>query len=252
MKRRDVKYRASGGVSLGMRALIASALVVIAAAYAVPAVAARVSGDGNATSQPREVAAFSSIQLEASADVAVKVGQPQRLVVVADSNLLQHVKTEVRGGKLVIDMDGDARPKTPLRVEVSVPELKELEIDGSGDVTVEGAKGDSSLSIDGSGDIRWMGEAGALRVEIEGSGGVTLAGSATQLTVEVSGSGDVDAKELKARDAVVEVEGSGDVAVQMDGGKLRAEVSGSGDVAWSGEATVERAVVSGSGAIRKH
>lgn len=251
MKHRAVKYGASAAVSVLMRALISSALVVLAAGFAVPAVAARVSGDGNATSQPREVAAFSSIELETSADVVVKVGQPQRLVVVADSNLLQHVKTEVRGGKLLIDMDGDVRPKTPLRVEVSIPELKDLEIDGSGDVTVEGAKGDSNLSIDGSGDIRWTGEAGELHVDIEGSGGVTLAGSAAQLTIEVSGSGDVDAKELKARDAVVEVEGSGDVAVHVTGGKLRAEVSGSGDVAWSGEATVERAVVSGSGAIQK-
>jgi hypothetical protein len=246
-----VKYGVHAGVSFGMRALIASALVVIASGFAVPAVAARISGDGNATSQPREVGAFSSLELETSAEVAVKVGQPQRVVVVADSNLLQHVKTEVRGGKLVIDMDGDVRPKTPLRVEISVPELKDVEIDGSGDVTVEGAKGDAGLSIDGSGDIRWTGEAGELRVDIEGSGGVTLAGSAAQLTIEVSGSGDVDASKLKARDAVVEVEGSGDVAVHVDGGKLRAEVSGSGDVDWSGEATVERAVVSGSGAIRK-
>jgi hypothetical protein len=246
-----VKYLARAAVPIAMRTLVAIA-VVVAAAFALPAAAARIQGDGNTTSQPREVPAFSSIQLESSADVAVKVGAPQSVVVVADSNLQQHVKTEVRDGTLVIDTDGDLRPKQPLRVEVSVPQLEDLEIDGSGNVTIDGARGDSSLSIDGSGDIRWKGDAGKLRVDIEGSGGVVLAGTAAELTVEVSGSGDVDAKELSARDATVEVEGSGDVAVHVEGGKLRAEVSGSGDVRWSGNATVERAVVSGSGAIHKN
>jgi hypothetical protein len=230
-----------------MRALIASGLL----AAASTASAAWLEGDGQATTQTREVAEFTGVKLETSADVVVKVGGERRVSVTADSNLLERVKTDVRGRSLVIDTADGIHPKTRVRVEVSIPELREVEIDGSGNVSVEGARGDASLSIDGSGDLRWSGEGGAVRVEIEGSGTATLAGSASQLAIEVSGSGDVDATRLQARNANVEVEGSGDVNVHVDGGAFRAEVTGSGDVTWSGNGTVERAVVSGSGEIRK-
>lgn len=230
-----------------MRTLISLALV----AAASPAWAAAVQGDGSTITQTREVGSFTGVRLETSADVVVKVGQPVRVAVTAESSLQPHVKTEVRGGVLVIDAENGVQAKSPVRVEVSVPGLEKVEVQGSGTVIVDGARGDSELSIDGSGDLRWTGEAGALEVEIEGSGNVMLAGTAAQLAIEISGSGDVDATELRARNADVEVEGSGDVAVHLDGGRLRAEVSGSGDVEWSGSGTVERAVAEGSGEIRR-
>jgi hypothetical protein len=242
-----VKYGDAPLVEHAMRALIASGLL----AAASTASAAWLEGDGQATTQTREVAEFTGVKLETSADVVVMVGGERRVSVTADSNLLEHVRTDVRGRSLVIGTKDGIHPKIPVRVEISVPDLREVEIDGSGNVSVDGARGDASLSIDGSGDLRWSGEGGAVRAEIEGSGKTTLAGSANQLAVEVSGSGGVDAAKLKARNASVEVEGSGDVSVHVDGGAFRAEVTGSGNVTWSGNGTVERAVVSGSGEIRK-
>ena len=229
-----------------MRTLIALALI-----SAAPVTwAAEVQSD-TTTTQTREVGAFSAVRLEISAEVVVTVGGPVRVVVTTEEGQQQHVRTDVRGGALVIERKRGAPTGAAVRVEVSVPELRKVEVDGSGRVRVEGGRGDTELELEGSGEIRWAGEAAELEVEIEGSGDVALAGKATKLDVEVRGSGDVNASALAARDVSVEIEGSGDVAVHVDGGTLRAEVSGSGDVIWSGSANVERAVVSGSGEIRR-
>ncbi|HET7752337.1 MAG TPA: DUF2807 domain-containing protein, partial [Anaeromyxobacteraceae bacterium] len=120
-----------------MRTLIS----LVLAAFFVPAWAAP-QGDGSTTTQTREVRSFNAIKVETAADVAVKVGGPLRVAVTADPGLLQRVRTEVRGDTLVIDTKGDTRIDKPLRVEISVPELRKIEIDGSADATVEGGRGD--------------------------------------------------------------------------------------------------------------
>jgi hypothetical protein len=232
------------------------AAAALATLLALPACAhahgrGSISGDGNPTTQPRDVAPFEEIELDTHADVNVRVGGERSVSVTIDGNLQPHLLTVVRGRTLVIESEESLRPRSGVRVEVTVPALRKLVISGSGDVAVEGGSGPLELGIEGSGELRWKGEATELRASIDGSGDLRLEGRADRLQVSVSGSGDVDAAQLRAKDVEASIEGSGNIGVNVDGGSLTAKVSGSGDIRWRGEAKVERVSVSGSGEIRK-
>jgi Putative auto-transporter adhesin, head GIN domain len=205
-------------------------------------------GDGQKVTQPRQVGAFTAVRVEGSIDAAVKVGGAPSVAVTIDQNLQPLVITEVSGSTLVVrtkDITWDGKGI----VEVTVPVLRGVTIEGSSDVTVDGGQGDLALRIEGSGDLRWSGSADKLEASISGSGDMKLSGTATQASLAVAGSGDIKAGDLTSKGATISVAGSGDVEVTLDGGSLSVSIAGSGDVVWHGKAMVERASVSGSGEI---
>jgi hypothetical protein len=228
---------------------------LLAALLAFPAAAhdrgGGVEGDGKPTTATREVPPFQAIRLDAAADVSVRVGAAPSVTVTVDGNLQQHLRTDVEGAVLVVRASTRIRPRGGVKVAVTTPELRRLDLRGSGDVAIEGGSGPLELAIEGSGDLRWRGEATSLHASIEGSGDVRLEGRAARLRVEVDGSGDVDASRLAATDVEASVRGSGDVEVSLAGGSLSASVAGSGDIHWRGEGRVERVAVTGSGEISR-
>lgn len=235
---------------LAALALGFSLLVAASPASARPTV----EGNGQKTTEKRDVAGFDAVALDGAIDAAVKVGPAHSVAVTIDSNLQQYVRTRLDGSRLVVDTDPktDVRWKGKARVEVTLPALRALSTSGSGDAVVEGGKGgDLVLETSGSGDVRWRGDAAKLEVSTSGSGDVTLAGKAQALVARSSGSGDVRAKDLEVHDAEVRTSGSADVDLRLAGGVLRAWTSGSGDVSWSGDASNVEAHTSGSGDVRR-
>lgn len=210
-----------------------------------------VGGDGNKVTQLREVPAFLRIELRGPIDARVTEGPATSVAVTIDQNLQPLVTTEVRGDTLVVDTGRSLRYRGAGEVAVTVPELRGLALEGSGDARVQGAEAtrDVTLSISGSGDVAWSGQAGKLVVRIEGSGDVALRGAAAELDARVDGSGDVGGKGLRVKSARLTVNGSGDLNATLDGGELRAELNGSGDIVWYGQATVKEIQAHGSGGV---
>ncbi|MBI5070817.1 MAG: DUF2807 domain-containing protein [Deltaproteobacteria bacterium] len=231
------------------------AALLLAAALASPAAAraheAPLAGDGAKVTQRREVPAFLRIELRGPLDVRVTEGQAPSVAVTIDHNLQPLVTTEVKGDTLVVDTERGMHFRGPGEVVVTLPELRGLAIEGSGDARVRGAEAgrDVKLEISGSGDIAWSGQAGKVAVRIEGSGNVALEGKAGELEARVDGSGDVSGKALRVKSARLSINGSGDVSATLDGGDLRAEVNGSGDIVWYGSATTSSLQASGSGTV---
>ncbi|WP_316893666.1 GIN domain-containing protein [Ralstonia mannitolilytica] len=116
-------------------------------------------------------------------------------------------------------------------VSLALPESPAVKIKGSGDVTLLDLRQD------------------ALDLEIQGSGDITVSGEVTRLHVQVAGSGDVDASELIAESADLSVAGSGDIEafVRSD---VRARVAGSGDIVVRGNPPRRDDRVAGSGKIK--
>jgi hypothetical protein len=230
-------------------ALVAAALAILpAAAQAHLLSLDRTHGDGTKVTAPRQLASFSEIRVEGTIDAAVRVGVAQSVAVTIDQNLQPLVITEVRGDTLVIRTK-DACWDGKGIVEITVPALRGLRIDGSSDVSIDGGQGELALAIAGSGDLRWSGAASKLEAAISGSGDMRLSGRAEEVRISVAGSGDVQAPGLTAHAAAISVAGSGDVELTLDGGPLSVSIAGSGDVVWHGQASVERAVVNGSGQL---
>lgn len=214
----------------------------------------KVRGNGNLITQSRTVKPVSKIDMSGSIDVELIQGNEFKVEVSADENLQNYIITKVQDGELHIHYKSGVNISTdnPVKVYVTMNELKSIEASGSGDVSCNGKfTNNSSVNIDisGSGNINLMVHTPEVKVDIAGSADVAIVGETRDLKVDVAGSGSFKGGELKAENAKVDVNGSGDALIFADQ-RLDAAVHGSGTITYAGKADV-RSEVSGSGTIKK-
>lgn len=200
-----------------------------------------VRGNGEIGEESRDVGAFTGIANRGSGLVRFMVGTERRVTVEADTNILPYVRTEVRGGVLVLSTEpGASISPTRLVYRITAPDLRSLAIEGSGDVLVEKtrlATDRLDITIEGSGDVEAGVEVDELSVEVEGSGDVVLTGAADDARFRIEGSGDIEAADLAVVDAEVTIRGSGSVTLQASR-TIDVDIAGSGDVRYRGGAKV--------------
>ena len=157
-------------------------------------------------------------------------------------------------GSGLVDGEGEApaEPVDPSSLLDGVDVATHLRVDvsGSGEVSIAGARGQSvDVDVSGSGDVDVskvdVEDAGA---NISGSGSVRFGGAAARVEADISGSGEVYARRLDAQRAVVRVSGSGEVEVTAKE-SVKINISGSGDVSVWGDPEDRDRSVSGSGEI---
>ena len=202
-------------------------LLVPAAIAAFAVAGCSLGDDGPRTTQTRDVPAFTRIENDASVDIRLHVGEPQRVQVRAGENVIDDVHTDVRDGTLRVTFDHDGMFGGDAVVDATVPRLTGIDISGSGDIDADGIDAD------------------ALDVRATGSATVALEGDVRRLAVELDSSGDADLADLTAREASVAVSGSGDADVRADR-RLDVNVDGSGDVRYHGDPALTKQV-DGSG-----
>lgn len=185
--------------------------------------------------QPRDVGAFTAIELRGAAELDITVGGAQSVEVAAPADVLDSVRTEVRGETLYIETKARnwlfaTGGKT--EVKVSTPALASLRIEGGNDVAVRGFAG-------GEFDIR---AEGAVDIEAEGE--------LDRLTIRMAGAGSGDFSRLVARDTYVTVDGIGNVVVHPRE-KLDATMNGVGTIRYTGAPREVRTSMNGLGRIAK-
>lgn len=199
-----------------------------------------VRGNGTIRLESRDVAAFTGIQNDGSGLVRFTTGAVRQVTVETDANILPYIRTEVRGGTLVLGMEpGASINPTRLVYRITAPDLRSVAIAGSGDIRLESpiAADRFDVSIAGSGDVEGDVTADEVSVEIRGSGSVSLAGTATSGRFEIYGSGDIDVGNLAVEDARAVIRGSGSVTLEVSR-TLDVDIAGSGDVRFHGDANV--------------
>jgi hypothetical protein len=215
----------------GLTVALLYELDVLGGASGSTAAGSTTEGSGVSRTQVRVVPSFTGVDLAGSNNVVIRVGGRRSVVVRADDNLLDHVTTEVRSGTLVIaNTPGSFTTRSPMAVEIRVPTLRALTLDGSGNIVVEGI------------------DAERLTVRLPGSGTITGSGTAKALDVTVGGSGVVRLTQLVADEARAVVSGSGSIFVTATQA-LDAAVSGSGVVTYAGGPQDVTTSVTGSGAV---
>ena len=229
-------------------------------------------GSGDIVTEEREADQFERIRLACSADLTITFSDHYKVTVTTDDNLQDNIFTEVVGRRtLLVDVEDSFRSRRGVLVEITMPVLKQLEVDGSGDVEIKSMKTEAlEIELDGSGDIEFDGEIGDLEITVSGSGDITaydltaeevritirgsgdieLQGTAQTMDCAVHGSGSIKARRLLADRVDVRVHGSGDISVYaesaFDGG-----VYGSGDIDVYGNPEDMQRHVAGSGDINR-
>jgi hypothetical protein len=213
-------------------ATIAIVLIAIALPFAAEAqILSSLRGNGNVVTEERETGDFNQIQLNASADVFITQGNENQIVVKADENLLDVIKTDISGDALKINVKGNIRRYTDLEVHVTVKNLHKVSVNGSGDVQSRNKLQvkDFEVSINGSGDISLDLDAMDIKTSINGSGDVNLSGVNGDFTLKIAGSGDFEGNNFNLNNCSISVFGSGDVKLNGSANFVEIDQSASGD-----------------------
>jgi hypothetical protein len=190
-------------------------------------------GSGKIVTQEKTLGSFTKITNSGVTDTIIKHGSKVKVVISADDNVIEFISVKVSDNELFIDTKGLNYTNTHMKVIITMPTIKSITNDGSGDTSCSGFNNLTDLSIlnDGSGDIE-------------------LSGKIVKLDITNDGSGDVRASNLEADNCNAINSGSGNLEVFCSS-SLNVKNSGSGDFSYKGPAIVGKLVNSGSGDILK-
>ncbi len=191
-----------------------------------------------AADQAFPVGSFDRIALGGSPEVTVTTGGAVAVRATGEQKALDRLDIRVEGGVLKI---GTKRGNWGMswgdygkvRIAVSVPMVRGVEVGGSGSVSVDRVKvadfagsvggsgtvriasldvGRAQFDLNGSGDVEASGRCGTAAMNVAGSGNLRLAGlKCASVNANVAGSGDIDAH--ASQTAAVSIAGSGDVRI---------------------------------------
>ena len=103
-------------------------------------------------------------------------------------------------------------------------------IEGAADVDITGIDSDSFL------------------LEIDGAGDVTLEGTCGEVEIEINGAGDIDAEEFECKSVDITINGAGDADVYASE-SVRAVLNGVGDITVYGNPSRVRPSIHGLGSF---
>ncbi len=221
--------------------LLASAIVV----------SCKIKGKGDVVTETFQVSAFTAVDNTIEADVYLTQAPLQSVEIEAQPNIIDNITLEVADGILTIDEKKHLGKHEPIRINISVPEIRRIILSGSGNLfttnTFE-SPGNFSAVISGSGNIDAKCNTNAKVIsDISGSGNIMLTGVAPQQEISISGSGNVHAFNMLTHITNISISGSGTCRVTADS-LLNVSISGSGDVYFKGTPNIT-SNITGSGTI---
>lgn len=208
-----------------------------------------VNGSGSVISENRFVSNFDRVSLSGSGKVFVTQGEETDVVIKGQPNILNEIKTEVKDGELRIGNRRCIRSYTEIEVYITTPNIRALNISGSGYIQGQNdwLVNDLELKVSGSGKIQVSAVGDDFKAFISGSGDIQIEGASQTFTTTTSGSGNIKAFGLSTQDCESTISGSGDVEILVSD-KLQARISGSGNVRYKGSPSIQSAI-SGSGRV---
>ena len=214
----------------------------------------RVSGDGNVTSQQRNVGNFTDVDVSGAMNVHIRQDAANGVRVEADQNLMQYIETNLDGNTLRIHQkEGfNLQPSKEIIVYVSAPVFKELEVSGASKLISDNAiSGKDELSIHASGasQITMQVELTKLRTELSGASTLNLKGSATNFSTQASGASNIKCMDLNTDETTIDVSGASEVEITANK-QLNIEASGASSVNYKGAANINQKS-SGASSVKK-
>jgi len=214
----------------------------------------KIKGNGKVTTETRNTGDYEGIKCAGSMDYILVAGKEGKITLEGESNLLEHIVTEIKNGDLIVKVKNKVNlsPSWNKTIKITIPfeDINNVSLAGSGDLWNEDkiTATNFGVSLAGSGDVVLNIEASSVKGSLAGSGDLTLKGNTNDLTLKVAGSGDISAFGLQANNTIASIAGSGDIEL-VSNKSLKARVSGSGDIEYKGNPEKEDTKVSGSGTI---
>lgn len=211
-----------------------------------------IEGTGPLVSQKRNTIEFNGVTLDMNANVYLIQGDTPSVIIRSQQNIADEIITEMDGSNLVIKTKNSISTNEPIELWLTLKNIEEIELNGSGSITSESSFKTEKTSIDisGSGKVSLVLMNEKLDVSLNGSGDLILTGKVTTAELEVTGSGNILASECYIDDCDVTVSGSGMAKLHVSE-KLTSNINGSGSVHYLGNPQKVKSEISGSGQLIK-
>ncbi len=207
----------------------------------------REKGNEDVVDEVRELSSFNSIWASSAIHIELRQGNTQKITVRTDSNLQEHLKTEVENGELKLYIE-NVRLSTEMTVFITCKELKGIKMTGASDIVSKNKINtkDCDISASGASEVDLEITAEKIKVNESGASTVKLSGNCEDLGVKASGASNVRLYGLLAENVKVLASGSSDVEVQATS-SLDATASGASDITYKGNpATIHKKESGGS------
>jgi len=192
---------------------------------------------------------FSSLELSLPAHYIVRESGAASAFLKGNSEVIDRIVVEQHDDRVRIYVPGSISIQGDLTIEVDTIGLRELEVNGAGQIEAQGFSGSEfSLRLLGAPMAKIGGlDVEKLSVEMQGSGSAELSGRATRERMRIAGSGECRAADLASDKAEVKLEGAGKAEV-MARERLNVHIAGAGIVRYRGDPKLSQSI-SGSGTV---
>ncbi len=210
-----------------------------------------IKGEGPVVDRKISLDRMSGVSLESSAKVYLTQGSPQEVRITGQENIIENLNQNVSGEVWHIGNKRSVWQSEPIRIYITLEDLRMARITGSGTINCENHFSDQKdldIRISGSGKISLDIKARDINANISGSGDLSLKGIGRDLDLTISGAGNIYAYDLDAQRADARISGSGGMQLSV-GDRISAHISGSGSIRYQGNPKVDSSV-SGSGNVR--
>ena len=208
---------------------------------------------GELKTEARELGDFNAISMRGIGKLFIEQGKEQLVTIQGDDVAINRITTNVTNGKLVIDMGRDWVEKISagfdflsahdLRINITIKDLRELEIAGAAEIEAKNLKADDlMLKMIGASNVKVLDlKANSLRTEIPGAGKIRVEGSVKDQTVTLTGAGNFSGHELESKTAKVTISGVGSAQLWVKD-ELDVTITGVGSVEYYGSPKIKQSV----------
>ena len=195
-----------------------------------------IKGNGKVVKSDRSVENFESIEVSAGLDLILIQDSVVKVVVEADENLQEIIKTEVSHHKLKIYPETGIRHAASKKVFVTFKTINSLQANSGAGVKskMELKLNSIDISVTSGADIDLAFSASKMRVDGSSGGNIDLSGTVENLDVDGSSGANIRASDLKSVNCNVGASSGASLKI-MVAEKLNAKASSGGHIKVSGD-----------------
>jgi len=213
-----------------------------------------INGEGPITTKILELEDFQKMEIPTSSNIIISQGEIQEVKIIGHSNIINQLNTSVNNKNLYLDLESGCYSDFQLDIEITMPLLESISINGSSNVLINNFENQNSLelSIFGSGNVTLNEFEGITNLDVNISGSGSFEGNndistLDNSTINVSGSGDYYGYNIKSKNIIASVTGSGKAELYAID-NLEVNITGSGKAYYKGNPFITENIT-GSGRI---
>jgi hypothetical protein len=195
-----------------------------------------VEGNGKVTEQTRDLGEFNKITVTRGMNAYISQGSETKVVIKADENLLDIIKTTVTDGTLKISCNKGIRRAESNKVFVTVTDLDLLKTTTGSNVFSEDTLHFQTFDVKSSAgsNVKLVIEAGEINVSAAAGSNIFLNGTVKSFNVKTNSGSNVKAGDLLAETCTAKASSGANIWVNVQK-SLNATVSSGGNLWYSGE-----------------